>query len=37
VHGHVHGVISLDDLARHLGHQVDDLAELLLARTPTVR
>jgi CBS domain-containing protein len=35
VHGHVYGVISLDDVARHLGHQVDDLAELLLARAPT--
>jgi CBS domain-containing protein len=35
VHGCVHGVISLDDVARHLGHQVDDLAELLLARKPT--
>jgi CBS domain-containing protein len=35
MHGRVHGVISLDDVARHLGHQVDDLAEILLARAPT--
>ena len=35
MHGRVHGVISLDDVARHLGHQVDDLAGILLARAPT--
>jgi CBS domain-containing protein len=35
VRGHVHGVISVDDVARHLGHQANEVAELLLARAPT--
>jgi CBS domain-containing protein len=34
VHGVVHGVISLGDVAHHLGHQMDNLAELLLGQPP---
>jgi signal-transduction protein with cAMP-binding, CBS, and nucleotidyltransferase domain len=34
VHGIVHGVISLGDVAHHLGHQMDNLADLLLGQPP---
>ncbi len=34
-HGRLHGMITLDDVARHVGREVDELTDLLVAQSPS--
>ena len=34
--GRIHGVIALDDLVRNLGHQTDDMSDLLRAQSSSL-
>ena len=33
--GHAHGLVALDDLVRNLGHQADEMTDLLLSQSST--